>query len=563
MLPFVNIYIFNVLLDGLTEESIYPPKVVWLAGIMIVLSAVLVLLSNAQSIINGDSNTKVGIYLKDRYLQKLVALPMSFLDTPDGRDTIDAANAELGSLYAFFEFFSDFLCSIYSFILAAMVLIQYNYLLAGVFFILSIPGCIVSYRASLISDKFTYKHLAENRFHRYYRQILTGQATAKDVRMYNLTEPLKSRYFFFHNKYLKERKQLKTSILKINTFYNIVPQIGVCIFLVYLVIEKMNNHISVGNLIMYSGIALTYISGIGGIAGGFDYSLCFVRWLQPVFKFFDMSCPEESTSGRTLHTFESLEFRNVYFRYPCAEEYVLKGVSFQLNQGEKMSIIGINGAGKTTIVKIMIGLYEIESGEILINGNLMKEYKISDIRKIFSVLFQDFVSYPLTLRENVILSNIKCKHTDDEVIAALKKSGAYKEIQKYNGTLNTYMTHQFDDNGIELSKGQWQKIALARAYLKNAPVIIYDEPSAALDAEAEEQIFRTFDELADNKTGIMISHRISGVRNSDKILVLNNGQIEEMGKHDELIKADGLYKQMYHLQKSKYQMAESGEYDEE
>ena len=201
----------------------------------------------------------------------------------------------------------------------------------------------------------------------------------------------------------------------------------------------------------------------------------------------------------------------------------------------------------------MLGLYEIESGEILINGYPMSDYNIIDVRRMFSALFQNFVQYPLSLRDNIALSDYDRASDDDAVISALKQSGVYDEMQeKLTNGLDSFMTRQFDDNGTELSKGQWQKVALSRAYFKNADILIFDEPSAALDAEAEDRIFKNFEDISEGKTGIMISHRISAARMSNKIIVLDGGIITECGSHDELVEKNGLYAKLYNLQKEKY-----------
>lgn len=205
----------------------------------------------------------------------------------------------------------------------------------------------------------------------------------------------------------------------------------------------------------------------------------------------------------------------------------------------------------------MLGIYKVESGQILINGFPMSDYNIKDIRKMFSALFHSFAQYPLTLRDNVSLSDYERAKNDAEIIRSLKQSNVYDEFySKLENGLDSYMTRQFDDKGTELSKGQWQKLALSRTYFKNASIIIFDEPSASLDAEAEDMIFKNFEKISDNKTGIMISHRISAARISNKIIVLDSGKIIERGTHDELIAVDGLYAKLYNLQKEKYTMKE-------
>jgi ABC-type multidrug transport system fused ATPase/permease subunit len=211
----------------------------------------------------------------------------------------------------------------------------------------------------------------------------------------------------------------------------------------------------------------------------------------------------------------------------------------------------------------MLGLYQIESGQILVNGYPISDYDTKDVRKMFSALFQNFVQYPLSLRDNVSLSDLGKRFDDGEIIEALKQSGIYEDYDKFENGIESYMTRQFDDNGIELSKGQWQKIALSRAYFKNAEIIIFDEPSAALDAEAEDRIFRNFEDISENKTAIMISHRISSAKMSNKVIVLDDGKIIESGTHEELAEFNGLYAKLYNLQMEKYGIKESQEKEAE
>lgn len=388
--------------------------------------------------------------------------------------------------------------------------------------------------------------------------MLTDAWPAKDVRMYDLTDSIKERYNEEKIQYLSANKRLDKKKTGSLLFAEIIRRSGEIAFTVFVVYQAINRQISIGDAALYISFALTASSAFNNMV--FIFVMVYARSTEVMERLFDFFAikTEKNYGMRILEEFESLVFENVWFKYPHTEKYVLTGVSFTLSKGDKLSIVGINGSGKSTIIKLMLGLYEIESGQILINGYPMSDYDIKDVRKLFSVLFQNFVQYPLTLRENIALSSLERIDDSDGLENALRQSGIYEDIKpKLEYGFDSFMTRKFDDKGTELSKGQWQKIALARAYFKKAPIIIFDEPSAALDAEAEDRIFKSFESISNGKTGIMISHRISSARMSNKIIVLDGGKITEQGTHDELLSLKGLYAKLYNLQRQKYTVKES------
>ena len=247
-----------------------------------------------------------------------------------------------------------------------------------------------------------------------------------------------------------------------------------------------------------------------------------------------------------------IEFKNVSFRYPASDKCVLKNVSFKMEYGEKIALLGINGSGKTTLIKLLLRFYKPESGEILINGINIWDYSKEAYSKIFGTCFQEINKYALSLRENIALSRMEEKDDEERIKFAASASGADKIACSLENAYDADMTRNFNDNGAELSGGQWQKVAISRAFFSNAPVIILDEPSSALDPEAEDEIFRSFKKLCVNKSGILISHRLSSSILVDKIILLENGNLIESGTHDTLIEKNGRYAELYRLQADKY-----------
>ncbi len=552
-LGLASTYALKYLLDTLTVESILLKNVIlWITVYIVVL-----LITQANRSIQNilyDTIFKKAEHLYDCNLaDKLSKLPLSFIDSSDGKDMVDDVRCSKNTtVYLTYRLIRIFSLS-YTFTVAFTALIVFNVWFSLLMLVLTVPGMILLLVYDKKAENLRREQAPDVRKFCYYRWMLTDPWPAKDVRMYDLTEPIRKRYDEVKSEYISANKQLDKKKLFSMLFAETVLRLGEIIFTIFVVIKALRGEIGIGDVALYIGFALSAVNAFEGFMniGLMTYTRT-TEVMSRVFDFF--AIPTEGKMGtRELKMFESLEFQNVCFKYPHTEKDVLKGVSFILNKGDKLSLVGINGSGKSTIIKLMLGLYEIESGEILINGYPMSDYDICDVRKMFSALFQNFVQYPLTLRDNIVLSDYERVSDDDAVVAALKQSGVYDEMQdKLANGLDSFMTRQFDDEGTELSKGQWQKVALSRAYFKNADILIFDEPSAALDAEAEDRIFKNFEDISDGKTGIMISHRISAARMSNKIIVLDGGIITECGNHDELVEKNGLYAKLYNLQKEKY-----------
>ena len=240
------------------------------------------------------------------------------------------------------------------------------------------------------------------------------------------------------------------------------------------------------------------------------------------------------------------------FRYPGGEKDVLKDCSFTLYAGETVGLVGLNGSGKSTIVKLLCRFYDPTEGKILIDGIDNKEYDIVKLREMFGVLFQNYVKYSFSLRENVALSDLPRIDETDAIRKACTESRADDFMKEWEKGIDENLTRRFDSNGKELSGGQWQRISLARAFFRDAPIILLDEPSAALDPIAEHKIFQDFAEISKGRTAMLISHRLSSITLCDKILVLEDGHIIEQGSHRELLEANNRYAYLFNLQASKY-----------
>jgi ATP-binding cassette subfamily B protein len=245
------------------------------------------------------------------------------------------------------------------------------------------------------------------------------------------------------------------------------------------------------------------------------------------------------------------EFKNVCFHYPGTSRLILNNMNFRLRPGEHVALVGENGQGKTTLVKLLARLYDPTSGVILLDGTDLREYSVEELHKEIGVIFQDFVRYDMPARMNIGVGRIDHVDDDDALWAAAEKSRADRLLTRFAGGLDQMLGRRFE-GGVDLSGGEWQKFALARAYLRDAQVLILDEPTAALDAVAESEVFARFDDLSRDKMALLISHRFSTVRKSDRIVVLEDGQIYEEGTHDQLVARHGRYANLFELQAASY-----------
>ena len=249
---------------------------------------------------------------------------------------------------------------------------------------------------------------------------------------------------------------------------------------------------------------------------------------------------------------EGFVFEDVGFKYANADYWANRHLNFTLRAGEKLALVGENGAGKTTLVKLLSRLYDPNEGRILLDGYDLKEYDLADLRKNIGVIFQDFLRYQMVASQNIAVGDVAEQHNTLLIVSSAEQSLANTVIEKLPAKYNQQLGRRFN-NGVELSGGEWQKIALARAYMKDAQLLILDEPTAALDARAEYEVFQRFADLTKGKTAVLISHRFSTVRMADRILVLNKGELEEIGSHEELLQKNGRYAELFLLQAKGYQ----------
>lgn len=400
--------------------------------------------------------------------------------------------------------------------------------------------------------KFHQELIPLNRKFGYYARLTSDFSMAKDIRLYNMAPYILGKVGEYNRESLDGFSKLFGIQGKYNGLSNINVQIQMIIVYSYMVYKVLMSAISIGDFTMYVTAANNFSNSLSLFLTTFVDFRQMCKYLDHYIQFEQI--PSRNRDGdRLVGNLEdiSIEFKNVYFRYPRSQDYTLKNVSIKIKKGEKLSIVGQNGAGKTTFVKLLCRLYEPEKGQILINGIDIKEFDYDEYMKLLAVVFQDFKLFSFTVKENIAFDSANSVD-DEDIKEVLRKAGLYEKIESLENGINTSIYKNFDEKGIELSGGEGQKLAISRAIYKNAPIIVLDEPTAALDPYAEFEIYSKLNDLVSGNTAIYISHRLSSCRFCDKIAVFDKGEIIEYGSHAELVQNHKKYNEMWNAQAQYY-----------
>ncbi len=388
----------------------------------------------------------------------------------------------------------------------------------------------------------------------YLRQVGGSKEAAKELKLFGLNTFLTNRFTTLSNGILDQNLQLSRSRLAAASLLSFLSTGGYYSAYVWVIYKTVVGRLSIGQLFFLTQTIMNASSNISQIFSTLSSIADQALFLTDLLAFFEMkptvvSKPNALPAPRPI--ISGFEFRDVGFQYPGTERKVLSHLNFRLEPGERIALIGQNGQGKTTIVKLMTRLYDPSAGQILLDGVDLRDYNIEDLCREIGVIFQDFMKYEMTARENIAVGRIQYLEDKDRIVSAAEKSLADGVIGRLPQRYEQMLGRRFE-GGVDLSGGEWQKLALARAYLREAQVLILDEPTAALDARAEFEVFERFNELTVGKMALFISHRFSTVRMAERIIVLENGSIAEEGNHDRLLARGGQYAEMFELQASSY-----------
>lgn len=560
LIPMVHLWIAKLIVDdvvNLVHNKVGSPGSIFhLVILYIGISALEQSVEPALNLLQGLTKERLVAHINLKIMEKACALPgLSFFENPKFYDKIQTVQQE--SAWRPAELLFQSTKTLHTLIVIGSMLFLLGRLHLFIPFLLlatSLPYFIFQTRLQGILYEDTIIRASDRRRMRYVSQVLLNNEYAKEVRLFGIGSYFLNIYRKSFEKIYRHITALKKKKLGYGTGLGLLSAIGAGASYFYVVLRAISGQVTIGDLTLFSGAvwqAQQYLLyAVSDLMISYECHL----YISQLFELLDIEpriSVSEGAKAVQKPISQGLEFKNVRFRYPGTQRDVLRNISFVLRPGETLAIVGRNGAGKTTIVKLLLRFYDPTDGEILFDGVDLREYNIESYREQIGAIFQDFAKYQLTAKENIGLGNVKNINDLNLIRQSAKRSGADAVIGRLPYGYDTILSKQFE-GGVELSGGEWNKVAIARAFIRSAQILIMDEPTAALDAEAEYELYHSFTELAADKTVLLISHRFSTVRMADRIIVLDNGHIIEEGSHEKLIAQAGYYAKLFNMQAERY-----------
>ncbi|MFS8137381.1 MAG: ABC transporter ATP-binding protein [Thermomonas sp.] len=489
-----------------------------------------------------------------RLMEHAATLDLEDFEDADLQDKLDRARRQtMGRMNLLSQLFGQAqdMITVISFAVGLLAYAPWLMLLLAVALI---PAFVGESHFNALNYALNFQWTPERRQLEYLRQMGASVETAKEVKIFNLNRYFIERFRFLSDKFYAGNRLLARKRALWGTLLAALGTLGYYIAYAYIAWRTVRGDFSIGDLTFLAGSFRRLRQLLESLLSGFSQVASQALYLDDLYSFFEIKAeirsePDALPIPAPIRS--GFVFDNVGFRYEGAERWALRGLSFELHAGEVLALVGENGAGKTTLVKLLARLYDPDEGRILLDGRDLKDYDLEDLRANIGVIFQDFVRYHLTAAENIGVGQIDAMEDRSRIELAARRGMADEVIDGLPKGFDQIIGRRFKD-GVDLSGGQWQKIAIARAYMRDAQVMILDEPTAALDARSEFEVFERFKELSDNKTAVLISHRFSSVRMADRILVLADGKVEASGTHAQLMSQGGRYAELFELQAAGY-----------
>jgi len=558
LIPLAMLWVGKLIIDRVVESISLKSidfSVMWpLVALEFALAILSDGLARGASLIDSLLGDRFTNEISVRLMRHASSLDLASFEDPEFYDKLERARRQttgrLGLLGGFASMAQDAITLIS---LSAGLVWFYPWLLA-LLVVAVLPVFLGETHFAGLAYSLLYRWTPERRELDYVRMLGASLLSAKEVKIFGLGEYLASRYRHLADRFYLENRNLAVNRASVGAALNLLGTSAYYFAYIVILQRTLSGALTVGDLTFLAGAFARSRSLIESLFSSAASISDQALYLTDLYDFFQMQPTIRAAAGslpapRPIR--QGFEFRHVSFRYPGSGKLVLRDVSFRLNPGERIALIGENGAGKTTLVKLLARLYDPADGVILLDGIDLREYSIDDLRSEIGVIFQDYMKYDMLVKENIGFGRIEKLDDLSAIELSAQKSLADSVVNTLPAGYEQMLGRRFD-SGADLSAGQWQKIALARAYMRDAQLIILDEPTASLDARAEYEVFLRFADLTHNKMAVLISHRFSTVRMADRILVLEHGSILEHGTHEELVASRGRYAELFELQAAGY-----------
>jgi ATP-binding cassette subfamily B protein len=569
LLPVATLYVGKLIIDEVTRllrAGVHHADVHgWLAsgdldrlwmflGAEFVLAVSADLLGRVVSLIDSLISERYANATSIRLMEHAATLDLEDFEDADLQDRLDRARRQVAGRSALMSQLFGQAQDIVTIVSFAVGLLVYAPWLIVLLLLALVPAFLGEFHFNAQSYAVNYQWTPERRELDYVRQTGASVQTAKEVKIFGLNAFLIERYRTLSQALYRANRRIAVRRAGWGGLFTALGTVGYYAAYAIIALRTVRGDFSIGDLTFLSGSFRRLRSLLENLLIGFSQVAGQALYLEDLFSFFKIK-PEihspESPRPFPQPIRDGFVFEDVGFRYPEAERWAVRHLDFTLRAGEVLALVGENGAGKTTLVKLLARLYDPDEGRILLDGHDLREYNLDELRANVGVIFQDFVRYHLTAADNIAVGRIEARGDLPRIEDAAHRALADEVIAKLPKGYRQMIGKLFKD-GQDLSGGEWQKIAIARAYMRDAQLLILDEPTAALDARSEFQVFERFKELSHGKTAVIISHRFSTVRMADRIVVLDEGRVEEIGTHEELLAKGGHYAELFELQAAGY-----------
>ena len=569
LLPVMTLFVGKLIIDEVIAQSQQPgafsslsawyasgriDRLLWLLGAELALAVLSDLLGRLVALFDALLAEQFSNATSIRLMEHAATLDLEDFEDSELQDSLERARRQASGRMTLMSQLFNQAQDVVTIISFAAGLVVYAPWLIALLVLALVPAFLGEAHFNAQSYALRYARTPQQRELDYVRQTGASVESAKEVKIFGLNAFLIARYRELATSFYQANRVLAVQRAGWGGALTALGTVGYYVAYAYLAWRTLAGQFSIGDLTFLAGSFRRLRNLLEGLLVGFSQTAGQALYLDDLFSFFEIE--PEIRSPANPRPFpqplaQGFTFENVGFQYPGAERWAIRHMSFTLHAGEVLALVGENGAGKTTLVKLLARLYDPDEGRILLDGHDLREYDLEALRANIGVIFQDFVRYHMTVAENIAVGRIEARNDRPRIVHAAERSLANEVIERLPMGYDQIIGKRFK-RGIDLSGGEWQKVAIARAYMRDAQLLILDEPTAALDARSEFDVFQRFKELSRGKTAVLISHRFSSVRMADRILVLVDGAVEASGTHEELLAQRGRYAELFELQAAGY-----------